>query len=78
MESNLQTESTAANPSDVLKYGDTIYLQHMNGNYVTQFSKGKTSRYHWPKLGQSKNRGKNKKLAESKKIQFEILGGFNR
>lgn len=74
MESNLQTESTAAKPSDVLNYGDTIYLQHMNGNYVTQFSKGKTSRYHWPKLGQSKNRGKNKKLAESNKIQFQILG----
>lgn len=71
---NLQSESTAAKLGDVLKYGDTIYLQHMNGDYVTQFSKGRTSRYHWPKLGKNKKVGKNKKLGESKNIKLQILG----
>jgi triacylglycerol lipase len=74
MESNLQSESTAAKPGDVLNYGDTIYLQHMNGDYVTQFSKGKTDRYHWPKLGKNKKLDKNKKLRESNNVKLQILG----
>lgn len=45
---------------DVIKYGDTFYLQHQSGNYLVGVDRG---RYNWPKLG---NTGK---------VKLQIVGG---
>lgn len=57
----LQPDPKTDTPN-VLKYGDTIYLQHMSGRYLVASERGKVRRYDWPKLG------------NTDKVKFEILG----
>lgn len=58
---NTQTETQVAT-SDAIKFGDTIYLEHMSGRYITASDPGTNNRYDWPRLG------------GGDKVKFEIVG----
>lgn len=60
---NSQIDTQVAK-SDVIKFGDTVYLEHMSGRYITASDRGTTRHYDWPRID------------GTDKVKFEIVGSL--
>ncbi|MBW4505618.1 MAG: lipase family protein [Scytonematopsis contorta HA4267-MV1] len=67
MVAQLETNVVKSEEGRVIKFGDTIYLEHMSGDYLTTSKQGRIKRHHFPRLGSSDKDNR-------EKVKFEILG----